>query len=661
MSGLPAAARDRWPLLVNDADEILWVCGLRIDERARVMPSSRQIALDSPSTTRLVTLHIDMQKQLKSAHLQNPERFTYVGLAALLLVVAVTVVAGWRYFPGFTGDQSWFFQVARRVSLGDTLYSDVAWAYGPAPIYALAALFRWFGPDAGWASLINGTLTIAAVALTYGTIRRLIRPEIALLVTAFATFVGPYVWGGLFRIHYYVYSPAVTWGSVASLLSLYAAARWVTTHKSRWVIVAGIAAGGAILSKPEFGITAIGSCMVALFLGRASRQQWGIFAICCIGFAGVSFAAQAGLSGWKPLLRGYTGYDQLANDSDWLWGTRIGDKRRFFAGYAIWIMIAALFVGHIRPRWRRPLLALASIAGLVILYVSMSYLAGGFRTALEAVPALLQGNRVDFYPFSLFETASWPWVPVVPALVLFAWLARTWSAPAIWWVLWAFAGLSNVRFVLTGLISGYSVAPVLALLWWLLHSAPHTSPNLKRSLSGAFLAGLAIVSVTNLVGQIVVPNPQANEARTWISTVLGPIRVNQSSHEELASVARYLDANLAPDAHIFSLNYGAQWYLLSGRSNPTAFDVFITGLGPSGAEAAITEQELLENPPEAVLVPANWSLDPQTDAAAVAAKQGELAVREHLPVWWKELSRDYTDHTPPAATYWRLLLRTAKS
>lgn len=40
---LPAAARDRWPLLVNAADQILWVCGLRVDERARVTDRTSRV------------------------------------------------------------------------------------------------------------------------------------------------------------------------------------------------------------------------------------------------------------------------------------------------------------------------------------------------------------------------------------------------------------------------------------------------------------------------------------------------------------------------------------------------------------------------------------------------------------------------------------------
>jgi tRNA(Ile)-lysidine synthase len=39
---VPAAVRDRWPLLSTSDSHIAWVCGLRVDERARVTSATRQ-------------------------------------------------------------------------------------------------------------------------------------------------------------------------------------------------------------------------------------------------------------------------------------------------------------------------------------------------------------------------------------------------------------------------------------------------------------------------------------------------------------------------------------------------------------------------------------------------------------------------------------------
>jgi tRNA(Ile)-lysidine synthase len=42
-SKIPAPARNRWPLLVATTGDIAWVCGLRIDERARITAATEQV------------------------------------------------------------------------------------------------------------------------------------------------------------------------------------------------------------------------------------------------------------------------------------------------------------------------------------------------------------------------------------------------------------------------------------------------------------------------------------------------------------------------------------------------------------------------------------------------------------------------------------------
>jgi tRNA(Ile)-lysidine synthase len=42
---VPAAWRDRVPLLVREDDNIMWVCGWRVDERARIRESTSQVAI----------------------------------------------------------------------------------------------------------------------------------------------------------------------------------------------------------------------------------------------------------------------------------------------------------------------------------------------------------------------------------------------------------------------------------------------------------------------------------------------------------------------------------------------------------------------------------------------------------------------------------------
>ena len=130
----------------------------------------------------------------------------------------------------------------------------MAWAYGPLPAQALAALFRWLGPDAGWATAVNGLLAGASLLLTYAALRSLLRPGGALGITAFAALAGPYVGGDLIRLHLYAYTQAVSWGMTMSLAALVAALRWQRVGRWPWAAVAGGLSGLAFLCKPEFGV-----------------------------------------------------------------------------------------------------------------------------------------------------------------------------------------------------------------------------------------------------------------------------------------------------------------------------------------------------------------------------------------------------------------------
>ena len=99
-----------------------------------------------------------------------------IRLAGTLVILGAQTVRSWRYFPMLMGDQGWYLQVAARVSRGEVLYRDVAWAYGPLPAQALAAAFRWLRPDAGLATLLNGLLAALSLLLSYAVLRSLLLP-----------------------------------------------------------------------------------------------------------------------------------------------------------------------------------------------------------------------------------------------------------------------------------------------------------------------------------------------------------------------------------------------------------------------------------------------------------------------------------------------------
>jgi hypothetical protein len=592
----------------------------------------------------------------------------------LLLLAAVSLAAaGWRYFPGFTGDHAWYLQVAWRVSQGETLYRDVAWAYGPLPAQALAALMRWGGPDAAWASLISGLLAVTGVLLTYWATRSLLAPGLALLVTTFAALAGPNPWGGLFHTFFYVYTQAITWGSVASLAALVAALRWLSQRPAgdAWLMAAGAASGLAVLSKPEYGVVALATGFAALLVGRASPGAWARYLLAGASTVAAGFGWQMWHAGAGPVLRGYTGYDQLAAGSGWLWGTRLGNKPQLLGGYALWLAVAAVWAARRWPQGRLLFGVMGGAAGLAALAVTLSYALGGMSRVLPedcqsfrrlavlgscVLPALLgrsgEGGLV-WTPAQVLNVVALPWAPLLPLLLVLGWLARGRSRPAAWWVLWTFAVACSLRLLLTGYASPFAVAPTLAVAWTAVEQHWRSQPHRLRRGRRMAVALLAGWMALGLAAQWMIPNPLFNGPRAWVDTRLGPVRIPQAVVAEHEEVAAFVAAHAPAGEPLFAAGYGAQWYLLTGRANPTAFDLLIAGMGASGREAAQVQSALLAMPPAAVILPGWWPLPGTTDALPRDAREASL----YLPHWWQSLQDDYVDQTPQEVKGWRVLLR----
>ena len=586
------------------------------------------------------------------------DRLAPWGMVLLLLAVLSQVAAGWRYFPGFTGDHAWYLQVAWRVSQGETLYRDVAWAYGPLPAQALAALIRWGGPEAAWASLISGALAVMGVLLTYWATRSLLAPGLALLVTTFAALAGPNPWGGLFHTFFYVYTQAITWGSVASLTALVASLRTLPGQPAEaragaWMVVAGAASGLAVLSKPEYGVVALATGTAALLVGRASPRAWARYLLAGALTAAAGFGWQAWTAGVDPMLRGYTGYDQLAAGSGWLWGTRVGNKPLLVGGYALWLAVAAVWAARRWPQRRWLFVAVAVASSLAALAVALFFVADG---AGRVLPVLLgQGDvaSLALKPAQALNAVALPWAPLLPLLLLLGWLARGRGLPGAWWVLWTFAVASSLRLLLTGYASPFAVAPALAVAWTWLEQRWRSQPERARRSRRVAAALLAGWMALGLAAQWLIPNPLYNGRRVWVDTRLGPVKIAQAVAAEHETVAALIEEHAPAGQPIFAAGYGAQWYLLSRRPNPTAFDLLIAGMGASGREAEQVQSDLLASPPAVVMLPGWWPLPGAGEPLPRDAREAS----SYLPLWWQSLQTDYVDQTPQEVDGWRVLLR----
>ncbi len=583
-----------------------------------------------------------------------------VAWALLLAVVAGRAIMAWRHFPMFLGDQGWYLQVGLRVSRGEVLYRDVAWAYGPLPAQVLALLFRRLAADAGLATALNAILAGLFVLLTYAALRRLLPPSSALGLTAFAAIAGPYAGGDLIRLHLYTYTQAAAWGATASLAALALALSWQRRGRSGWLLGAGVAAGMAFLSKPEYGLVALGAGTAAIVAAHGGCRAWGCYLGVCAATLVVGLTWQAGAAGWGSMWRGYTGYELLREGR--FWGTGRGMLRWLASVYVFGLAMLAYAAGRARPRWRGLSYLLASLAGLsVVILIAPDLLGMSGRE-------MLAGLRAGAWPVvHVAPTVLLQWLVAAPWGLLFwvllwaGWAVRHKGVPPAWWGLWAFALFANLRYVPTGYANGFAVAPALAALWWLAANPSlvlNTPAGLFDGKRGqrAGLLLLVALAATNLIAQMLSPATSLEPPRAWVQTSLGPIATDPLTGDEMIRLQDALRPLRPADAPIFATGWGPGWYLATGRPNPSAFDAVLAGLGTRGQDAAAIQDALARRPPVGVIVPSEQWLPAPPDATGSRYRDA-AAVQSGLSAWWARLREQYDDRTPAGVQSWVLLVR----
>ncbi len=406
-----------------------------------------------------------------------------------------------------------------------------------------------------------------------------------------------------------------------------------------------------MLSKPEFGLTALAAGGAALIAGRGPSGAWGRYLLACGVLVAVGFGLQVWSAGVWPVWRGYTGYDQLIGGSARLWGTRLGDKRLLWAAMPSGWLWQPLWAGHRWPRRRLLVVTLAAAGAMAVLAVGLSYLFDITYTMLLALVKGGDASGITVTPVNLLHMVSAPWSPLLPLLLGVGWLARGRSLPVAWWVLWTYAFTSSFRFLFTGYANSFAVAPALAISWVWIEDRLRASPYQLRSIRRVALSVLGGLAIANLLAQLLIPNFLLNGPRAWVATALGPVRIAQTYQVEYEALAAFIDQRVPAGAPIFTTGWGAQWYLLTGHPNPTAFDAVFTGLGASGPDAEDVQHDLALSPPAALVVPNGWLLNADGSPRDVAS------MSQNLPVWWRTLQQDYVDQTPSELHSWRVLLR----
>ena len=182
-------------------------------------------------------------------------------LAALGLFFALLAALSWRKWGVPSVDAGHEMSVAAAIAEGAVPYRDIRYFYGPAGVYSLAGAFAVFGT--GFATAFAfGLLQAAAIAgAFYALARQLLRVLPAALATAIATAIG---FSGTAFNFVLPHTNSATFGILSILLLLLALSR-------ERLVYAGLAAGVACLTRPEFA--AVAALALGAYLIGQARQE----------------------------------------------------------------------------------------------------------------------------------------------------------------------------------------------------------------------------------------------------------------------------------------------------------------------------------------------------------------------------------------------------
>ncbi|HZO82831.1 MAG TPA: hypothetical protein VFB33_14135 [Candidatus Binataceae bacterium] len=202
---------------------------------------------------------------------------------ARILIVAVALILAWHTW-GRWGDIQMDcgreLYVPSEILRGKLLYREISYYYGPLEPYLAAGLLRTFGRHLYVFYLFGLTLAIGS-ALTLGEIGATLESRtvgmiagLALILQGFRPTMFNYI---------FPYSYAAMLGFFLSLLCAWLLVQHVLSQRWSALLLAGMAAGLAMLSKQEYGAASyvmLGFVVLAEGLRQRSvrRLMWGVVA-----------------------------------------------------------------------------------------------------------------------------------------------------------------------------------------------------------------------------------------------------------------------------------------------------------------------------------------------------------------------------------------------
>jgi hypothetical protein len=202
-------------------------------------------------------------------------RFDWASASLLGTAAPALVAWTWGAWTDPVVDSGRELYVAWRLAMGDTLYRDVAYFNGPLSPYWNALWFRVLGPSIGVLTAVDALVGAGIVGLTYAIVRIMRGRRVATLASLALLVlcaIPPQADEGAYTF-LAPYSHEMTHGLLLLLLLVYALCRSADAPGRGWLVVAGLAAGGSLLTKPEMALGAAAVLGAWIVLRGSSRRS----------------------------------------------------------------------------------------------------------------------------------------------------------------------------------------------------------------------------------------------------------------------------------------------------------------------------------------------------------------------------------------------------
>lgn len=518
-------------------------------------------------------------------------------LGLLALVLALVTATTWRRWGWPSFDAGSDLTVADLIVHGGQPYSDIRYYYGPLGLYALAGTFRVFGTNLTVAFCFGFAQTIAILGAFYALARSWLSAALAGMATLVMLFVA---FSGTFFDFVLPHTNAGTFGCLSILAMLLAITR------GRYLL-AGLAAGAALLTRPEIAIFAAAG-IVGAVLGNARESGWRaalrpalqmvLPALALGGGVLVYFAAQAGLH--RVLFENIfpTQFVRVSAgrlEGDWAPLNASAMLATLARGFAVALPITGLMASfqlaadrHGAARLRAFWPLVAALCAVVALYLAVR------------VTGAFPGSRANLEEEASRLLIATSWLPVA-ALLALAWTARRalrgeaalgvgWPADLALVVTAAACALRAYNRFSVDSSAPYFAAPVVLVaavaLDRLARRWPHTRPAVYVTL-GMMAAALSLHAYVGLY----------RDDTTLVSTPRGSYRTTAQAATGVKGTIAYLDRHSHTRAPLVVFPDDPGMYFLSNRTSALYDITFIPGSLSAAEERAAIARLRRARPP----------------------------------------------------------------